>query len=520
MIVALEKKRLELQEALDLSKTPLERNKLGQFATPNALASDILAYAKSLLPHTTGIRFLDPAFGTGAFYSALLARFPASALKGTVGYEIDPHYGRRAVELWKDTPLKLELEDFTKALPPVDESNKPNLVICNPPYVRHHHLPGDEKPRLKTLGFKSAGVELSGLSGLYCYFLCLSQAWMARDALAIWLIPSEFMDVNYGQAVKEYLLNRVTLLRIHRFDPKDVQFDDALVSSAVVCFKNSPPPPCHTVDFTYGGSLTNSHRTISLTADSLRRPKKWTGLVFEPSPSSPNSETKLSDFFTIKRGIATGSNSFFVLSKDKAALLRIPRQFLKPILPSPRNMPADIVEADDDGNPLVDKQSFLLNCDLPEDEVRTKHPALWRYIEHGVANGIDRGYICAHRSPWYSQEKRQAPAILCTYMGRKGKTTDAFRFILNHSNAIAANVYLMLYPKPSLARLIQKQPRLLDAIWAALRRIPIEALTGVGRVYGGGLHKLEPKELADAPVDDILEILPRMDRKRKQLALF
>ena len=77
-----------------------------------------------------------------------------------------------------------------------------------------------------------------------------------------------------------------------------------------------------------------------------------------------------------------------------------------------------------------------------------------------------------------------------------------------------------MYPKPGLARLIQKQPKLLEAVWGALRRIPIEALTGVGRVYGGGLHKLEPKELADAPVDDIIEILPRLDRKRKQLALF
>ena len=55
---------------------------------------------------------------------------------------------------------------------------------------------------------------------------------MADDGLAAWLIPSEFMDVNYGRAIKEYLLNQVTLLRIHRFDPSDVQFNDALVSSA------------------------------------------------------------------------------------------------------------------------------------------------------------------------------------------------------------------------------------------------------------------------------------------------
>jgi adenine-specific DNA-methyltransferase len=33
------------------------------------------------------------------------------------------------------------------------------------------------------------------------------------------LIPSEFMDVKYGGPLKQYLLDKVTLLRIHRFDP-------------------------------------------------------------------------------------------------------------------------------------------------------------------------------------------------------------------------------------------------------------------------------------------------------------
>ena len=42
------------------------------------------------------------------------------------------------------------------------------------------------------------------------------------------------MDVNYGASVKRYLLDKVTLLHIHRSDPKEVQFGDALVSSSVV----------------------------------------------------------------------------------------------------------------------------------------------------------------------------------------------------------------------------------------------------------------------------------------------
>jgi hypothetical protein len=50
-------------------------------------------------------------------------------------------------------------------------------------------------------------------------------------------------------------LNEVTLLQIHRFDPSDVQFQDALVSSAVVWFKNKKPGKNHKAKFTYGGTI-------------------------------------------------------------------------------------------------------------------------------------------------------------------------------------------------------------------------------------------------------------------------
>jgi hypothetical protein len=39
-----EKTRIELQERVDATITQEERNRLGQFATPQELASDIVAY--------------------------------------------------------------------------------------------------------------------------------------------------------------------------------------------------------------------------------------------------------------------------------------------------------------------------------------------------------------------------------------------------------------------------------------------------------------------------------------------
>src|SRR6267378_158444 len=175
-IDVIESSRLKAQKHLDSSKTQAERNKLGQFATPGALATDILAYARKILPADLKIRFLDPAFGTGSFYSALLKTFPRSRIASAAGYEIDKQFAERAAELWRNEHLELTNADFTKQVAPPSDRDRANLLICNPPYVRHHHLSNDDKNRLKMSARLSAGITLSGLAGLYCYFICLAHS--------------------------------------------------------------------------------------------------------------------------------------------------------------------------------------------------------------------------------------------------------------------------------------------------------------------------------------------------------
>ncbi|MGH2387569.1 MAG: SAM-dependent DNA methyltransferase, partial [Chloroflexota bacterium] len=179
--------------------------------------------------------------------------------------------------------------------------------------------------------------------------------------------------------------------------------------------------------------------------------------------------------------------------------------------PSPRRLEADEVFADDQGAPLLADAQYLLNCPLPEQVVQRDYPELWRYLQRGVALGIKARYLCAHRSPWYAQEQRPAAPFVCTYMGRQvGAGSRPFRFILNHSRATAANVYLMLYPREPLKKALIQDPQLKWAIWQALNAISQHALFAEGRVYGGGLHKLEPKELGSVPAAAILDIMPRI----------
>lgn len=503
----LENCRLTLQRELDAGKERSERNRMGQFATPTGLAVDILRYAGEEFAQGDRIRFVDPAVGTGSFYSALLAVFPKTRIGAAVGYEIDPHYGAPADRLWRESGLNVHLEDFTRAESPPD-SRKFNLLICNPPYVRHHHIVNGEKQRLKACAYESSGMEIGGLTGLYCYFIGLSHAWMAGGGLAGWLVPSEFMDVNYGLSVKRYLLDKVTLLHIHRFDPNDMQFDDALVSSAVVWFRNEAPRAGHEVRFTYGGSLERPKLERMVSAETLRRDPKWTRYPMQAGYNSPDAPA-LGDFFRIKRGLATGDNSYFILPAGEIERRNLPFDAFRPILPSPRHLPEDVVAADAKGNPMLDRRLFLLDCQWEEEWIRRQYPALWEYLQTGRARGIAERYVCGHRTPWYAQEHRPPAPFVCTYLGRSGKKNgQPFRFILNHSRATAANVYLMLYPKGSLARILEDDPALKTRIWEILNDIDPKTMLGEGRVYGGGLHKLEPRELGNVPAASIAEILP------------
>ena len=104
------------------------------------------------------------------------------------------------------------------------------------------------------------------------------------------------------------------------------------------------------------------------------------------------------------------------------------------------------------------------------------------------------------------------------YMGRGESSRQMFRFILNNSDAITTNVYLLLYPKKNYAQNITDEATR-SKVWNVLNSISKERLMSSGRVYGGGLYKLEPKELMDLPVPEMTKIL-KPQAKAIQLALF
>lgn len=80
----------------------------------------------------------------------------------------------------------------------------------------------------------------------------------------------------------------------------------------------------------------------------------------------------------------------------------------------------------------------------------------------------------------------------------------------------------MLSPKGPIARALQDSPALKRQVWKFLNKICPQALLGGGRACGGGLYKLEPKELDNIPAEAIEELLPERTepQREKQGELF
>ncbi len=498
-------KRKEMQDALDAQKTQKDRNVMGQFSTPYPLALDIMQYMRTLLG-TDDVSFIEPSIGTGVFYSAFTKAFTGGGR--ALGFEIDPHYYKPAHDLWQGAKLEMRCCDFLTQK--ADEQF--DMLVANPPYVRHHHIDNKTKVRLQKEVLYKTGIKISGLAGLYCYFMILSASWLKEGGLSCWLVPSEFMDVNYGEAVKNYLMQSVQLIHIHRFKDDDLQFSDALVSSCIVVFRNSKPSTGQKIKLSLGRSINNPEEVRNIDSSRLKAKDKWTHLFTDENLSN-EPQAMLGDFFTVKRGIATGDNGFFIIDKETIAQYEIPKEFLRPILPSPRYIKGNRINSDN-GLPTVDHQQFLFTCNLPESVLNERYPKVWEYVCQGYRRGVQNGYICSRRKPWYSCEEREPAAIVVPYMGRSEASNRLFRFILNESKAITTNVYLLLYPKPQYAHCM-KDEAILTKVWHELNTIPVETLSRNGRFYGGGLCKMEPNELMRTPANCIASLLTHHSSKQQ-----
>lgn len=365
-----------------------------------------------------------------------------------------------------------------------------DAVIGNPPYVRFHDFAGSARSRSIAAAF-SAGVAISGLASSWAAFVVHSTQFLKTGGRMGMVLPSELLTVDYASAVRVFLLENFEEIRIVTFNEPvfpGVQTDVVLLLADG-----------------FGGLSTS----ISVAAPIALGELSGDLAYREWSPAAPGDKwslarlgeeqlgayerilehselSTLGDWGSPSIGVVTGNNKFFTLSAKVAQekSLRLPDlvQLAPPMKPAKRGL--SYTEGDWKEAIASDAPTWLFKPIAPLERASAM------FIEEGEAAGVNLGYKCTHRSPWWEVPLGDPGDLVITYM-----SSEMVRIFSNPERMYQLNS-LHRFELNEGVREIGK--RLIGI--ASLNSLTLIGSELLGRAYGGGVLKLELKELKMLPM--------------------
>ena len=467
--------------------------KKGQFWTPAWIANAMVAYVLS----EGSDHLFDPAVGEGAFFRAgkqeALRLGRSLRLAGT---EIDLAilHQLRTDELTEEDCAGVEIRDFMFDPPHAAYA----AIVANPPYIRHHRISAENKETLKTWSSQLLGKVLDGRTGLHVYFLLRALTLLDEGGRLAFILPADVCEGKSASLLWLWITSRYYLDAVITFDPKASPFPGVDTNALIFFIRKADPhkdflwvqvKDAWTDDLIHwiqGGLPAVSNNSLSVNKRSLQEGLK-TG--FSRPPRDHNDDCpRLGDFCSVMRGIATGDNEFFFLTRSQAERFQIPEEFLLPAVGRTRDVTKDILtkdvleQLDQDGRPTL-----LFAPDARQLCEFSSH--IQTYLQEGERRGLPQKALISQRKPWYNMEKRRIPPFLFAYLGRRN-----VRFIRNEARALPLTSFLCVYPR-------NDDPQTVKCIWRLLQHPTLlENLAFVGKSYGAGAIKVEPRALESLPI--------------------
>lgn len=481
-----------------ISQTTTENRKnYAQFFTPYSIARFM---AKWIMGGSRNVKtILDPSIGLGIFVRAIIE--DTAIINCEIkGYDIDPYILSKCEEAFFNSGLDHNINLICKDYLFNDWNNKYDGIICNPPYFKFqdYYVKDDA---LQEFQFR-LGMNLSGFTNIYALFLLKSVSQLKFNGRCAYIIPSEFLNSDYGKLVKEYLIRLKSLRYIIIFDFKNSVFDDALTTSSILLFSNDDEKDevnfisissedelkeiSHQLSFYPSVSLHSKNVKFSEIKSSV----KWRSYYQKVNANSYDGLVPFSTYAKVSRGIATGANDYFLFSLEKAKKFNIPLNYLEPVI-SKANQVTGYFFTKDDFSKLesANKDVFLLNAK------NTKCQAVNDYVALGEKLEINKKHLTSHRNPWYSTENRLASPIWVSVFSRGG-----LRFIRNEFGCKNLTTFHCVY----INMLVYEKVDLLFSY--LLSDVSKEIFSDNRREYGGGLEKFEPNDLNNSMVIDLNKI--------------
>lgn len=466
-----------------------ETKLLGQVATPRPVAELMARWTMSMRPESV----LDPAAGLGGLLHACVQLGPGSQL---VGIERDRKTLQHALRT-APRGAKLIATDYL-----LSDAGQFGGIIANPPYVKAQRLGYSEDDwRMFEERF---GTPLNRLTNLYALFLLKIWEDLAPGGRAAVILPAEFLNANFGVEIKARLLNPIRPAGIAVFSPKLNVFADALTTSSLV-FLEKAAVSRRQIRAERIDSLEQAATFVSrlLEPTAAKRGgravdlakcdpgEKWLNRLLTPPARTGGVALpkRVGDFFLCRRGIATGANDFFCLSRPDLQRHGLASSHFEPCVTKAADADGLVFTAEK----LRDLDREGRSCHLLSP--RRLDDALETYLAWGDSLGIPQRHLPSHRPTWYLPENRGVASVLAAVFSR-----GAPKFILNTSGAKNLTCFHGLYPRAGWEHSAPLLTLFLNSRWGRT------AFSSVNRFYGNGLNKLEPKDVEDLPCPE----LPRL----------
>ena len=460
----------------------VERQRLlGVFSTPDWLASAVSSWAV----RTSSDRILDPSYGGCAFLRALAGRLGELGCKRPgerlTAVDIDP--------TWEScVAAEPELQGticVTRNFLELVEQDLPGVpfdaVVGNPPYVRHHWL--DEATRLAAHATETyLGFRIPMTASVWAHFLAHATRFIGGSGRLGMVVPEAVLQSDYAQPLLHHLSERFASVLLVRVPGQPFRGTDevAVVLAAEgagpgevkTAFADSPAQVRELLQGTAADTSWSSayrQRPIAEEANEIR-------LKIEQHEST----VAFSSLATVRIGLVTGANDFFIQSLEDLKSAGIPVDATLPVVKRTRWLSGIRFERDDfSALELSGRQVRLV---APTEEHLGK-PAIVSWINDGITQGFDQRQKCSVREPWH-QVPRSSPPNAFASCSRQGPPF----LVMNKAEAYCTNALHHVAWKGSGGLLESAVVAFLTShvgLWAEMS----------GRRYGGVL-KIEPGALA------------------------
>jgi len=468
--------------------TQSERKALGAYYTDENVVRFLVRWG---LRNATVSSAMDPSCGDGRFLAAAAEAGGAGRL---VGCDVSP----QAVESTRlrlggdGLEAKLLQSDFFALQP---ESVAPvDLVVGNPPFIRYQRF--DDGSRAKAL--ESAlrmGVRLSKRTSSWAPFLLHAVRFLNPDGALAMVVPAEITQARYGLRTLGALLDHfgaVTLLAFERNFFLDAQQDTCLLlarekgqqSRHVRLVPLSSITDLADLELDGGGADGGFDVAVKVEgpvrfAEAFLKPAErrvWRRLKGHDQVRS------LASLATVTNGYVTGDNEFFHRTREVAETERLPPTWLFPVARSSKSLRGLLFEKSDVAD--LESRGLAHHLILPQEDLflAADRDVLNEWLAQGSRRGTPQRFKCRSRDPWWRVPGLQKTDVLIGYM------SGAYpRAAVNRCGAYYTNSLHGL-------RLFQEVPPELIVLgfYSSLTLLSLEI---EGRSYGGGILKVEPREL-------------------------